>query len=101
VTKGRWQGIAVAVKMLKAHGPVGQQKASREVAPRMDVVELVAKAGEEPLREASKMAKLRHPHVVALYGVFCGETAMFLVMEFCEKGSLCCTVTPQCTGTEV
>jgi serine/threonine protein kinase len=46
------------------------------------------------LQEAARLADLRHPHVVSLYGVFAGQDsetrapAAVMVMELCARGDL-------------
>jgi predicted Ser/Thr protein kinase len=68
VYKGRWQNTDVAIKQLF----------SVEFDPRSKL---------EFIRETSIMATLRHPNIVAFFGV-CLEPECCIVMEYMSEGSL-------------
>ena len=81
VYKARWRGTEVAVKVFKPEGGSAAESAAFSAA-------LLPKIRAE----AGLLAALRHPHVVAFYGVAGGEPGSreppCVVTEFCARGSL-------------
>lgn len=43
---------------------------------------------EDFIREAENLKQLRHPNIVELKDCACGDSALYLVLEFCSEGTL-------------
>ncbi|KAL9642764.1 hypothetical protein ABK040_009840 [Willaertia magna] len=65
---GKWRGVEVAIKRIKFIQDVEDETTFE--------------------KEANILSKLRHPHIVAFFGVSVTESEKFLVTEWCPKGSL-------------
>jgi serine/threonine-protein kinase len=67
------------------HRRTGEQVAFKLLLPRVAVDDLARKRF---LREADSTGTLKHPHVVALRAAGCGDGVFFLVLEYCDGGSV-------------
>lgn len=73
VFAGRWQGLSVAVKMQRGDRKMNQ-------AAQRSIEQTVR-------REVRALARVRHPNVIRLYGVFMDPTPC-IVMALASRGSL-------------
>jgi serine/threonine protein kinase len=72
IYQGTWLGVQVAVKVFN-FGSNSRQ---------------LAKMQKEIDREMAALTRLRHPHIVQLYGYYQEPTKTGLVMEYCGDGDL-------------
>jgi serine/threonine protein kinase len=67
------------------HTRTGEEAALKVLLPRVAVDDIARKRF---LREADNTRTLNHPHVVQLRDAGCGAGAFFLLLEYCDGGSV-------------
>lgn len=76
---------AMGVVYKARHTGTGQHVAVKQIRSQLAINE---KARRHFLREIRSMAALRHPNVVELLASNAGRNQVFILMEYCDQGSL-------------
>jgi serine/threonine protein kinase len=91
VWKATWRKVTVAVKLLLVHLATPEVCFTHYLHPLAPSRRFIykKKAIRRLEREINTAARLRHPHVVQMYGAcVISTTELWLVMEFADGGSL-------------